>query len=187
MPISDSDFVSADKGVIRGDPYDFGMDDWLDEPPRPRLWGKPARPVGTVFGAVHGSYHVLSRRLRLEVVDHALGPSEAVVLAGLRLEPDLTIAVVRHRTGLRASTLDSLLDRLEARGLVTRVARRTGRGEVTIGVTATGRELVDIAHAALVEIDAELGVFATRPTLAGAHVVFEAARALGVPGTAADY
>ena len=163
------------------------MDDWIDEPPRPQLWGRAGRPVGTVVAAVHGAYHVLSRRLALEARDHALGPSEAVVLAFLRLQPDVTISVVRHGTGLRPSTLDSLLDRLVARGLLQRVSRRAERGEVTIVMTPAGRELADVAHAALAGIDEELAVFAARSTLEGAHVVFEAARALGVPGTAADY
>jgi len=164
------------------------MDDaWIEEPLRPQRWGRPARPAGTVFAAVHGAYHVLSRRLVLEVRDHGLAPSEAVVLEHLRLEPDVTISVIRQRSGLRASTLDSLLDRLQARGLVGRVGRRTERGEVTLALSARGRELAGVAHAALIEIDAELGICAARPTLAGAHVIFEASRALGVPGTAADY
>jgi hypothetical protein len=74
--------------------------DELDEF-RPRTWGRPMGRSMAVFSAIHGAYHVLSQRMRLETADVGLSPSEAVVLATLLDAPRLTISVVRQRTGLR--------------------------------------------------------------------------------------
>jgi DNA-binding MarR family transcriptional regulator len=108
------------------------------------------------------------------------------VLRILARERLLAISVVRHRTGLRASTLDSLLDRLVARDLVRRVSPRERRSEVLLELTIGGELRAYRAAAALAEIDAELRIFLAPETLAAADALFEAARALGVPGTAAD-
>jgi DNA-binding MarR family transcriptional regulator len=152
----------------------------------PASWGRPTRPLLPTFSALHGAYHVLHRRVQLELLDVGLGPSEAVVLATLTIERDQTVAEVRRRTGLRASTLGSLLDRLETRDLLGRSRQRAVRGEVTLELTRTGNVLAGQARSALVEIEEELAVFASGPSLAAVQVVFEASRALGVPGTAAD-
>ena len=153
---------------------------------RPRTWGNPMGRSMSVFSAIHGAYHVLSQRMRLETADAGLSPSEAVVLAALLSAPRLTISVVRQRTGLRASTLDSLLDRLVERGLLRRVSARSLYREVTLDLLPAGELESRRAVAALAEVDAELRVFLNARTLGGGEAIFEAARALGVPGTAAD-
>jgi hypothetical protein len=45
----------------------------------------------------------------------------------------------------------------------------------------------EYASAALAEVDDELGAFVGQDVLASMELVFEASRALGVPGTAADF
>jgi DNA-binding MarR family transcriptional regulator len=153
---------------------------------RPRTWGRPMGRSMAVFSAIHGAYHVLSQRMRLETADVGLSPSEAVVLATLLDAPRLTISVVRQRTGLRASTLDSLVDRLVERGRLRRVSPRAVSREVTLEMLPGGEVDARRAASALAEVDAELRVFLNAETLGGGEAIFEAARALGVPGTAAD-
>ena len=138
------------------------------------------------FAALHGAYHVLNRRMTLELRDHRLSPSETVVLETLRRYPQATIATVRQLTGLRASTLDSMLDRLVARELLMRESPRDVRGEVVLVAAGSAQLMTSYATAALRTVDEELRVYVAADVIAGLETVFEGARALGVPGTAAD-
>jgi DNA-binding MarR family transcriptional regulator len=153
----------------------------------PERWSRPPkRPRMPAYQALHGAYHVVSRRMAMELRGHNLSPSEAVVLEVLRRYPQATVALVRQLTGLRPSTLDSLLDRLVARALLERETPRDARGEVVLATTGSASLMTSYATAALREIEEELRVFVSADTLAALEVVFEGARALGVPGTAAD-
>ena len=181
--------------MIRGHPYDFGMDDAWDSDPdedlelRPALWGRPPPPSPgrPSFIDLHGAYHVLSRRLAMETRDAGLTASEAVVLASAHLGAEPAIATVRQMTGLRPSTLTSILDRLEARELLRRVPQPHDAREITVRLDAAGMSGAAAALDALLELERELEVFLAKGSLAQIRNVFEAARALGVPGTAADY
>ena len=97
-----------------------------------------------------------------------------------------TVAVVRQATGLRPSTLDSLLDRLVEREVLERASPRDIPREIVVAVTPRGRLLSDYAMNALRDVEEELAAFIGTEPLASLALVFEAARALGVPGTAAD-
>ena len=177
--------------MIRGDPYDFGMEDHgeeFDDQLLPESWGRPpARRRMAAFAALHGAYHVLNRRMAMELRDHGLSPSEAMVFEALRRYPRATIAIVRQRTGLRASTLDSMLDRLADRELLMRESPRDLRGEVVLTATGSAELMTSYAIAALRTVDEELRVYVAADVIAGLETVFEGARALGVPGTAADF
>lgn len=89
------------------------FDAWPPERP-----GRRSDP--SICRSVHGAYHALERRLQIATSEHGLGTSEAMVLAYLLRQPGCAAAVVRHALGLHRSTLSSLLDRLERRGLVLR-------------------------------------------------------------------
>ena len=119
------------------------------------------------FAALHGAYHVLNRRMAMELRDHGLSPSEAVVFDALRRYPQATIAIVRQLTGLRASTLDSLLDRLVARELLLREAPRDLRGEVVLTAAGSAQLMTSYAAAALRTIDEELRVYVAADVIAG--------------------
>ena len=153
----------------------------------PEQWGRPPRrPRMSAFAALHGSYHVLNRRMAMELRDHGLSPSEAVVLETMRRYPQATIATVRQATGPRASTLDSMLDRLVARELLERGTPRDLRGEVILTTVGSAELMTTYATAALRTVEDELRVYVAADVVAGLETVFEGARALGVPGTAAD-
>jgi DNA-binding MarR family transcriptional regulator len=156
---------------------------------RPILWGQPPprSPSRPTFIDLHGAYHVLSRRLAIETRAPGLTASEAVVLAAARLGGEAAIATVRHMTGLRPSTLTSLLDRLEDRDVIRRVPQPHDAREVTVVLNAAGTIGAEASLEALLELDRELEVFLAKDSLAHIRNVFEASRALGVPGTAADY
>jgi DNA-binding MarR family transcriptional regulator len=152
----------------------------------PRIWTRRRRRDRPSFAALHGAYHVVNRRMTIALRDHGLTASEAVVLDALRRYPMAAISVVRQATGLRASTLDSLLDRLVEREILQRDSPRGIPREVVLVLTERGMRMSDHAAVALEEVDEELAAFVGRDGLASIELVFEAARALGVPGTAAD-
>jgi DNA-binding MarR family transcriptional regulator len=181
----------TDKGVVRGPSYDLGMDsDVLDvdgdhpSHPRPRPRARPRH--GSSLVALHGAYHVINRRLAIQLREHGISPSEAVVLAALWRYPMATVALIRQATGLRASTLDSLLDRLVAREVIERTSPRNVPREVVLALSPHGRLRSEYAVAALADVEEELGGFIGADPLATLDLVFKGARALGVPGTAAD-
>jgi hypothetical protein len=57
--------------VIRGYAYDFGIEDReeaFDDQLLPEAWGgPPRRPRLPAFAALHGAYHVLNRRMAMEL------------------------------------------------------------------------------------------------------------------------
>jgi DNA-binding MarR family transcriptional regulator len=158
------------------------LDDWV---PRPR--SRPVRRRGTAFADLHGAYHVVNRRLARELRPFGLSPSEAVVLLALRRYPMATVSIVRQATGLRPSTLDSLLDRLVERAVLERASPRDIPREIVVAVTPRGRLLTDYVTRALRDVEEELVAFIGTEPLTSLTLVFDAARALGVPGTAADF
>ena len=67
--------------------------------------------------------------------------AEAHILAHLAAAPDSTIADVHRAFAHKRSTLTSILDRLEARGLIVRTTDRRDRRTFRITLTAAGRPL----------------------------------------------
>lgn len=93
-----------------------------------------------------------------------LGPPEANVLANLTALDGAAVSAIGAASGYKASTMTSVLDRLERRALVTRRPHATDRRSVTVHLTADGRALARRIRAALDDVDRRL----RRITLPGA-------------------
>ena len=96
--------------------------------------------TGLLFEASWG----LLDRLEGQIGEHGLGRSEFEALLRLARSPEgrLRMTDLAAQTNLSASGLTRLVDRLQARGLITRQADATdGRG-LLAEVTAAGRALV---------------------------------------------
>jgi len=91
------------------------------------------------------------------------------------------------RPGPDAPTMTSLLERLEARGYLRRIRDPYDHRATQLRLTTSGESASEIATVLLSDLDKELAVFVAPELLRALAAVFEAARALGVPGTAADY
>jgi DNA-binding MarR family transcriptional regulator len=113
--------------------------------------------------------HVLSRVARLAAVlderraaafvEHGLQGHEFDVLSALRRsgEPfELTAGELAALTHVTSGTMTSRLDRLEARGFVARRPDAADGRLVRVRLTATGRERVDAAFAALLDGERQL-------------------------------
>jgi DNA-binding MarR family transcriptional regulator len=111
----------------------------------------------TVLGALQRATNIYEQRVDERLVELGLRAAELQVMRLASESGGATIAEIRAATGMRASTLSSLINRLDRIGYVRK--RRNGRDgrsrvvEATIpGVTAT-----DIASSILVGLESSLG------------------------------
>ena len=156
----------------------------------PDLW-PPERPGRrsdpSICRSVHGAYHALSRRLRIATREHGLGASEAMVLAYLLRQPGCAPAVARHALGLHRSTLSSLLDRLEGKGLIRRAPSTYDGRRLEIDLTSLGAITAGIAADVIRDVESELAEFTSATERRGAEAVFAACVAMTNPGGSLDW
>ena len=108
--------------------------------------------------ATHHTLHVLSAAL----ADLNLSAAEINALANLGEGGTLNIRQLSERTGTRASTLTSLLDRLENRGYLARELDPADRRSFRLPLTEAGQAvsaqvlaaIADLEHNALSGLDA---------------------------------
>lgn len=119
---------------------------------------------------IHRATHAIALAL---ASDPKLGvnQAEAHVLAHLHESGDARISELHERFGHRRSTLTSVLDRLEQRGLVERRGDTTDRRSFVLSLTKDGRSTAAAVHRTLSAIEASAleGFSATeRRRIAGA-------------------
>lgn len=104
----------------------------------------PLRLVPDVHRAAHGVALLLERAPELGVTQ-----GEAHILAHLATAGDCTVGELHRALAHRRSTLTSILDRLERRGLLTREVSETDRRSFVVRLTRQGRTLAGRVHALL--------------------------------------
>jgi len=85
--------------------------------------------------AAHSSLH----RLSAQLAEYGLTGSELNALANLPAGKGRTVSGLAAAAGFRATTMTSVLDRLERRGLVTRRNAPGDRRAVLVELTASGK------------------------------------------------
>ncbi len=116
----------------------------------------------TVLGTLQRATNLYEQRVDERLVELGLRASELHVMRLAVDSPGVTIAEVRAATGMRASTLSSLVGRLQGIGyLRKRQAGRDGRSRV-IEATIPGAQATAIATSILIELEASLGEVLTR-------------------------
>jgi DNA-binding MarR family transcriptional regulator len=116
----------------------------------------------TFLSTLSRATNLLEQVLEATIIETGLSASELLVMQVALEEEEPSTAAVLRATGLRASTLSSLLARLEGRGYVRR--RRGGRDGRSrlIAVTLPGEQATRIATALQLEIERRLGEPARR-------------------------
>lgn len=102
-------------------------------------------PIGVV-GRLSRATRTLERGLQTEFARHGLQPWEFDIVATLRRsgEPyELTAGALASSSMVSSGAITNRIDRLVARGLVTREIDPDNRRTVRIGLTPEGRRLVD--------------------------------------------
>jgi MarR family transcriptional regulator, organic hydroperoxide resistance regulator len=95
---------------------------------------------GSILLAVQRATHATLDAIADELGDRSLGPAEANVLATLSDGAPRTPSELAVQVGSRATTMTSVLDRLEARGLIGRGRHPVDRRAIQIELTAAGRK-----------------------------------------------
>jgi DNA-binding MarR family transcriptional regulator len=153
----------------------------------PRKPWPDAGSTRLVYPAIHGTFHALTRRLDTIANEGGLSAVESLVLSVAATHPMEGIFAIRHATGLRPSTLNSILNRLESRTLLKRAAETPDRRYVEVRLTVDGQVHAVMAREAMEELERELAVFVSPADRASAGALLEAAMALVRRGAASDY
>jgi DNA-binding MarR family transcriptional regulator len=96
---------------------------------------------------VQRAAHVTGHALAAAVSDERLSPAEVNALANL--DEPLTVSRLAAAAGVRPTTLTSLLDRLEGRGLLVRRPSRDDRRALVVELTPAGRDVADRVRTAV--------------------------------------
>lgn len=144
---------------------------------------RPDLDVGPmeVLSRVTRLAHYLDRQRRTAFSRHQLESWEFDVLAALRRsgEPyQLSPGQLLRETMVTSGTMTNRVDRLAARGLVTRTNRPEDRRGVLVRLTVAGKEAVDAAITDLME--AEQAILSSLPA-AGRSQLAESLRQLVAP------
>ena len=124
--------------------------------------------------ATHVSLDALTNALR--ALD--LPSSEANVLANLSDGAECTVSELAARVGSRATTMTSVLDRLERRGWLARTPHPTDRRALMVALTTPGRRAARKVRAAYESVEREL---AARLTPSAARSLRASLRRLAEP------
>ncbi len=109
-------------------------------------------------------HHVLDR-LAAELEGVELTHAECNALH--QLAQPRSVRELQRATGQRASTLTSVLDRLEGRGLIRRAVSDTDRRSFTISLTRSGRRAAGEVDRAFAAVNATIAGDVTPADLAG--------------------
>lgn len=94
--------------------------------------------------------------LHLQAADLGVTQGEAHLLAQLVSDGPSTIAALHAAFGHRRSTLTSILDRLEASGLVRREVHTDDRRSFLVSLTTRGSALARRVHALLAALESDV-------------------------------
>jgi MarR family transcriptional regulator, organic hydroperoxide resistance regulator len=127
-------------------------------------------PVLALQRATHHTLHALSASL----ADLNLSAAEINALANLGEGGTLNIRQLSERTGTRASTLTSLLDRLENRGYLARELDPADRRSFRLPLTKAGQTAAAHVLAAIADLERSALSRLDATQVAGYHAVITA-------------
>jgi DNA-binding MarR family transcriptional regulator len=108
---------------------------------------------GSTLLALQRATHATLDAIAEQLGDASLGPTEANVLATLADKTPRTPSTLAAAIGRRTTTMTSVLDRLEARGLIARARHPDDRRAIRIELTASGRKAAHAAREALRRVE----------------------------------
>jgi DNA-binding MarR family transcriptional regulator len=141
----------------------------LESDPEPRM-RVPLRYLSPIHRAVR------QITLYLEPRCAALGvsPTEGHLLSYLRTYAPCPIVEILRVFGIRPSTMTSILERLDERGLLTRKPDPEDRRSVRVSLTREGRTVADHINRILRDLESRIGAGVGKRELAGFETVMGA-------------
>jgi DNA-binding MarR family transcriptional regulator len=126
---------------------------------------------------LHKATHQVGLHIHRELSQIAISQAEAHVLSFLSARAPCSIADVHHSFGHRRSTLTSILNRLEDRGLIAREIHPDDRRSYLLRLTREGRPLASKARRTLERLEAGALTGVTEQQVAAFIAVIEAIQA----------
>ncbi len=123
----------------------------------------------------HHTLHALTSSL----VDLNLTAAEINALANLADRGALSVRELSAETGIRATTLTGVLDRLESRGYLTRELDATDRRSFRLPLTEAGLAVAGRVRAAVADLERDALSRLSATQIAGFHAVITALQAAG--------
>ncbi len=127
-----------------------------------------------VVAALHQATHVTLQVLAAMLAHLELTGSEQTVLAVLADGRPRPVGELAADTGTRPTTLTSVLDRLERKGLLTRELDRADRRSFRIVLTAAGRRTATTVQAAVRDLEQTALASVSAEDIAGFRAVARA-------------
>ncbi|WP_019925253.1 MarR family winged helix-turn-helix transcriptional regulator [Nocardia sp. BMG111209] len=124
----------------------------------------------TLQRATHATLH----RIATELVDLDMTASEMNALGNLADGQSRTVSQLAAAIGARPTTLTSVLDRLEKRGLIARVARAGDRRSILIELTEPGRATAATIRRTLAELESRAVAGLSPGAIEGFYTVLDA-------------
>ena len=147
----------------------------------PAMGSSRAKPL-RLIPHIHRTTHRLGLRIAASL---GVAQAEAHILQHLAAEGDSTVGQLHEAFAHRRSTLTSVLDRLEAAGLILRTASRSDRRTFVISLTEAGRAASVRVHTGLQDIEKKALLGVAERDLKGFTNVLQALEgALGRPSEA---
>ena len=137
--------------------------------------------MSSILSDVHLAYHVLGRLVAQDLEEAAVSMSEALVLRVATINPPVTVQGLLATTGLPASTLSSLLTRLEERHYVRRERLGGARRYALVRPTRVGATIGRMVDSSLREIEERLAEQVTPAERAGLTSLAEGLAAVERP------
>jgi len=131
---------------------------------------------------LHKATHQVGLYIHRELTELAISQAEAHVLSHLSGRGPCSIADVHHSFGHRRSTLTSILNRLEDRGLITRALHPDDRRSYLLRLTTDGKPVATKARRALERLEAAALASLSEREVAGFVAVIEAIQATAETG-----
>lgn len=114
----------------------------------------PRNPL-TLIPAIHRASHAIAAFVDAEI-RLRITQAEAHILAYLATTGAASVGQIYDAFGHKRSTLTSILNRLEDRGLVSCTVNETDKRSFIIGLTPEGQELADGIHNSLKALEDEV-------------------------------
>ncbi|MCX4091962.1 MarR family winged helix-turn-helix transcriptional regulator [Nocardia sp. alder85J] len=124
--------------------------------------------------ALQRATHATLHRISTELVDLDMTASDLNALANLADGHARTVSQLAAAIGARPTTLTSVLDRLEKRGLISRTTRAGDRRSVLIELTDTGRATAGTIRDTFTALESRLLGGLPADAIAGFHAVLRA-------------
>jgi DNA-binding MarR family transcriptional regulator len=134
----------------------------------------PTTSTGGVVTALHRATHVTLQLLAARLAQPELTGSEQNVLAVLADRRPRAAGELAAETGTRPTTLTSVLDRLERKGLLVREPDEADRRSLRIVLTAAGRRTAAAVQSAVRELERTALASVSAEDVAGFHAVARA-------------